>query len=414
MTRTLFTNIGQLVTNDPSLSATRGDAGDRSAIRLGLIEDAAFVVDEGLITWVGTTAAAEVSGGHDIDAVVDCGGRAVIPGFVDSHSHLVFAGDRAGEFESRMAGMPYSAGGIRSTVAATRAASDDQLTKLVSARVDEMLAQGTTTVEIKSGYHLNIEGEPLACSVARGFTDEVTFLGAHVVPAEFGGTGADEQSNGTREEYLDLVCGDMLREAAQHAKWIDVFCDDGAFTVAEARRVLEAGIAAGLQPRLHAAQLAPNPEAIAMGVEVGCASIDHGTYLTDADVAVLTGSETVVTLLPGVEFSTRQPYPDARRLIDAGITVAISTDCNPGSSYTSSMAFCVAVAVRDMRMTVAEALWAATAGGAAALRRTDIGRLSVGARADIVELDAPSYVHLAYRPGVPLTRRVWKNGVGTI
>lgn len=412
MTRTLFTNIGQLVTNDPLLGVTRGAAGGRTATRLGLIDDAALVVDKGLITWVGTAAAAEVSGGHDIDVLVDCGGRAVIPGFVDSHSHLVFAGDRAGEFESRMAGRSYSAGGIRSTVAATRAANDDQLTKLVSARVDEMLAQGTTTVEIKSGYHLNVEGESLACSVAHAFTDEVTFLGAHVVPPEFGGTGPDKNATGTRAEYLDLVCGDMLREAAVHAKWIDVFCDDGAFTVAEARRVLEAGIAAGLQPRLHAAQLAANPDAIAMGVELGCASIDHCTFLTDADVAVLAGSSTVVTLLPGVEFSTRQPYPDARRLIDAGITVAISTDCNPGSSYTSSMAFCVAVAVRDMRMSVAEALWAATAGGAAALRRTDIGRLRVGSRADIVELDAPSYVHLAYRPGVPLTRRVWKNGVG--
>ena len=411
MTRTLFTNIGQLVTNEPALGSTRGVAGDRSAIALGIIDDAAFVVDDGVVSWVGTAAAAEVSGGHDIDSVVDCGARAVIPGFVDSHSHLVFDGDRAGEFEARMSGTPYSAGGIRSTVAATREASRARLEKLVADRVSEMLTQGTTTIEIKSGYHLDAQGEPLACSVASSVTEDVTFLGAHVVPAEYGGKGADDSAIGTRSDYLDLVCGDMLRDAAPHAKWIDVFCDEGAFTVTEARRVLEAGIEAGLQPRLHAAQLGPNSDAIAMGVELGCASIDHCTFLTDDDIAVLAGSTTVVTLLPGVEFSTRQPYPDARRLIDAGVTVAISTDCNPGSSYTSSMAFCVAVAVREMNMTVAEALLAATAGGAVALRRNDVGRLRVGSRADIVELDAPSYVHLAYRPGVPLTRRVWKNGV---
>ena len=408
MTRTLFTNIGQLVTNDPRL----GTYTDRRTEQLGLIHDAALVVDGDNITWVGTEAAAEVSGGHDIDRVVDCGGRAVIPGFVDSHSHLVFAGDRAGEFEARMSGTPYSAGGIRSTVAATRGASETELRGLIEKRSREMLAQGTTTFETKSGYHLNLEGEPLACRLAREVTDDVTFLGAHVVPAEYGGRGyEDVHQLGTREDYVDLVCGPMLDAAAAHATWVDVFCDEGAFTVAEARRVLEAGMRVGLVPRLHAAQLAPNPAAIALGVELECASIDHCTYLTDDDVALLATSSTVVTLLPGVEFSTRQPYPDARRLIDAGITVALSTDCNPGSSYTSSMAFCVAVAVRDMGMTPAEALWSATAGGAQALRRSDVGRLTVGARADIVELDAPTFVHLAYRPGVPLTRRVWRNGV---
>lgn len=408
MTRTLFTNIGQLVTNDPR----HHTSGGRATEKLGLIDDAALVVDDDTITWVGTARAAEVSGGHDIDKVVDCGGRAVIPGFVDSHSHLVFAGDRASEFEARMSGAPYSAGGIRSTVAATRGASEGELATLLAVRAAELLSQGTTTFETKSGYHLDVDGEPLACRLAHAVTDEVTFLGAHVVPAEYGGRGHDDVVVlGTRDDYLDLVCGPMLEAASAHARWVDVFCDEGAFTVAEARRVLEAGMRAGLVPRLHAAQLEPNSEAIALGVELGCASIDHCTYLTDDDVALLAGSTTVVTLLPGVEFSTRQPYPDARRLIDAGVTVALSTDCNPGSSYTSSMAFCVSVAVRDMGMTVPEAVWAATAGGAAALRRTDVGRLVVGARADLVELDAPSYVHLAYRPGVPLTRRVWKNGV---
>ena len=410
MTRTLFTNIGQLVTNDSSQRA--GDQADTTTQRLGLITDAAFVVDGHHITWVGTSAAAEVSGGHDIDTVVDCEGRAVIPGFVDSHSHLVFAGDRANEFESRMAGLPYTAGGIGVTVANTRDTPREELEALVRRRHAEMLRQGTTTVEVKSGYHLTVDGENLACEIASGVTPEVTFLGAHVVPPEYGGKGSHAVAQvGTREDYVNLVCGEMLERAKAHARWVDVFCDDGAFTVAESRRVLEAGIAVGLLPRLHAAQLAPNSPAIAMGVSLGCASIDHCTYLTDDDVALLAESSTVVTLLPGVDFSTRQPYPDARRLLDAGITVALSTDCNPGSSYTSSMAFCIAIAVRDMNMTVAEAVWASTAGGAAALRRADIGRISVGARADIVELEASSYVHLAYRPGVPLTRRVWMNGV---
>ncbi|MFZ4078534.1 MAG: imidazolonepropionase [Microbacteriaceae bacterium] len=401
MTRTLFTNIGQLVTND-----------EQARDPLGLIADAAIVIDNERVTWVGSAAAAEVSGGHDIDHVVDCGGRAVIPGFVDAHSHLVFAGDRATEFEARMSGTPYSAGGIRSTVRATRSASEGQLVDLLEHRAHELLRQGTTTFETKSGYHLDVAGEPLACKIARGVTDEVTFLGAHVIPAEYGGRGHEEaRVIGTREDYVDLVCGAMLEASAPHARWIDVFCDEGAFTVAEAQRVLEAGMRAGLVPRLHAAQFAPNSAAIALGVQLGCASIDHCTYLTDDDVTLLALSSTVVTLLPGVEFSTRSPYPDARRLIDAGVTVAISTDCNPGSSYTSSMAFCVSLAVREMGMTTAEALWSATAGGARALLRTDVGRLVVGARADLVELDAPSYVHLAYRPGVPLTRRVWKNGV---
>ncbi len=408
MSRTLFTNIGLLVTNDSRHHAS----GSRAAERLGLIEDAALVVEGERIIWVGTAHAAEVSGGHDIDAVIDCGGRAMIPGFVDSHSHLVFAGDRAAEFEARMAGVPYTAGGIRSTVTATRGASESELTRLLADRAAELLAQGTTTFETKSGYHLDLLGEPLACQLAKEITDEVTFLGAHVVPSEYGGRGHESVAVlGTREDYLDLVCGPMLEAAAPNARWIDVFCDDGAFTVAEARRVLEAGMRLGLAPRLHAAQLAPNSEAIAMGVQLGCASIDHCTYLTDDDVALLASSSTVVTLLPGVEFSTRSPYPDARRLIDSGVTVAISTDCNPGSSFTSSMALCISLAVREMGMTVPEAIWAATAGGALALRRDDVGAVVVGARADLIELDAPSYVHLAYRPGVPLTRRVWKNGV---
>jgi imidazolonepropionase len=384
--RTLITNIGELTTN-----TSRG-----SATPHGVVHDAAVLLDHGLIAWVGAADEAP-----DADDNVDAAGRAVIPGFVDSHSHLVFGGDRAAEFEARMAGQKYAAGGIRSTVAATRAATDDELRARLRGLLDEMHAQGTTTVEIKSGYGLDVETEERLVRLAAEVTSEVTFLGAHVVPAEY----VDDPDG-----YVDLVTGPMLEACAPHAKWIDVFCETGAFTAEQSRRVLEAGISRGLAPRLHASQLGPGT-GVLLAVELGAASIDHGTYLTEADIEALAGSDTVLTLLPGVEFSTRQPYPDARRLIDAGITVALACDTNPGSSFTSSMAFCIAVAVRDMGMTPAEAVWAATAGGARALRRDDIGVIAPGRRADLVLLKAPTRVHLAYRPGVPLVERVWKDGV---
>ncbi|MCE4026539.1 imidazolonepropionase [Microbacterium sp. Au-Mic1] len=383
--RILITNIGELTTN-----VAEGDD------VCGTLHDVAVLVEGERVAWVGPAADAP-----DADEIVDAAGRAVIPGFVDSHSHLVFGGDRAAEFEARMQGQKYAAGGIRSTVAATRAATDDELRARLRGFLDEMLAQGTTTVEIKSGYGLDVATEERLVRLAAEVTPEVTFLGAHVVPAEYADRG---------DEYVDLVTGEMLDACAPHAKWIDVFCETGAFTVPQSRRVLEAGIARGLQPRVHASQLGPG-EGVQLAVELGAASIDHGTYLTDDDVTALAASDTVLTLLPGVEFSTRQPYPDARRLIDAGVTVAIACDTNPGSSFTSSMPFCIAVAVRDMRMTVAEAIHAATAGGAAALRRDDIGRIAPGMRADLVLLKSPSRVHLAYRPGVPLVETVWKDGV---
>ncbi|MEO5535518.1 MAG: imidazolonepropionase, partial [Pseudolysinimonas sp.] len=317
-----------------------------------------------------------------------------IPGFVDSHGHLMFAGDRADEFEARMAGETYEAGGIRRTVRLTREASDAALLANAQRLIAEARRQGTTTMEIKSGYGLTVSDEERALNVAATLTDEVTYLGAHVVPEGIG-----------RDDYVDLVCGEMLEACAPHAKWIDVFCETGAFTVEESRRILEAGAAAGLGLRMHAAQLGES-DGVRLAVELGAASVDHCTYLTDADVDALAGSTTVATLLPGVEFSTRQPYPDARRLLDAGVTVALACDCNPGSSYTTSMAFCIAMAVRDMGLTPAEAVRAATLGGAAALRRDDIGHLRTGARADLVVLDAPTYVHLAYRPGVPLVHQV--------
>lgn len=388
MTTILITGIGELTTN----VAAEGDPS-------GTLRDAAVLIDGERIVWVGPSAGAPAA-----DEVVDARGRAVIPGFVDSHSHLVFGGDRAAEFEARMAGQRYAAGGIRSTVQATRAASDDELRSRLRGFIEELRTQGTTTVEIKSGYGLAVAEEERLVRLAAEVTPEVTFLGAHVVPVEY----ADDP-----DAYVDLVVGPMLDACAPHSRWIDVFCETGAFTVAQSRRILEAGIARGLAPRVHASQLGPG-DGVRMAVELGAASVDHGTYLTDADVAALAASDTVLTLLPGVEFSTRQPYPDARGLLDAGVTVALACDTNPGSSFTSSMAFCIAIAVRDMGMTTAEAVWAATAGGARALRRDDIGRIAPGARADLVLLDAPSRVHLAYRPGVPLVQRVWKDGTAVV
>ncbi len=387
MTTTLLDNIGQLVTCDPSV-------GDGSP--LGLLADAAIVVAEGRVVWLGPVRSAPAADVH-----VDLGGRTVVPGFVDSHAHLVFAGDRAGEFAARMSGAAYTAGGIASTVRDTRAASDDELEAGAARLVREMLASGTTTVEIKSGYGLTVQDEARSLAVARRLTPETTYLGAHVVPAEYASD---------RDAYVRLVAGDMLDACAPYARWVDVFCDRGAFDADEARTVIVAGTARGLLPRLHGNQLEAGP-GVQLAVELGAASVDHCTHLVDADVDALAGSSTVATLLPGAEFSTRAAYPDARRLIDAGVTVAIATDCNPGSSYTSNLPFCLAVAVRDMRMTPAEALWAATAGGAAALLRDDIGVLRPGARADLAVIDAPSYVHLAYRPGVPLVCATWKDGV---
>ena len=385
MTSCAVTGIGLLVTNDPA----RADG------PLGEITNATVVVERGAIAWVGPAAAAPPA-----DLRVDAGGGCVLPGFVDSHAHLVFAGDRAAEFAARMAGTPYSAGGIATTVAATRAAPDELLAAGIARLVAEMACGGTTTVEIKSGYGLTVADEVRGLALARAFTKETTFLGAHVVPLEYAGR---------TDDYVALVAGDMLDACAPYARWVDVFCDRGAFDADQARTVLEAGMAQGLAPRLHANQLAPGP-GVRLGVELGAASVDHCTHLVDADVAALAGSATVATLLPGAEFSTRSPYPDARRLLDAGVTVALATDCNPGSSYTSSMAFCIALAVREMRMTPAEAVWSATAGGAAALRRGDIGVVRVGARADLVVLRAPSYVHLAYRPGVDLVASVFRAG----
>ncbi|MFJ5096982.1 imidazolonepropionase [Streptomyces sp. NPDC088557] len=383
---TAIVNIASLVTNDPSL-------GDGSP--LGLIQDAAVVIEGDRVVWVGGSSKAPAT-----DNRIDAGGRAVLPGFVDSHSHLVFAGDRTAEFNARMSGQAYRAGGIRTTVAATRAASDADLERNLTRYLDEALRQGTTTFETKSGYGLTVEDEARSLRIAAAHTDEVTYLGAHIVSPDH----ADDPA-----AYVELVTGEMLDACAPYARWIDVFCEKGAFDGDQARAILTAGRAKGLHPRVHANQLSYGP-GVQLAVELDAASADHCTHLTDADVDALASGGTVATLLPGAEFSTRARWPDARRLLDAGVTVALSTDCNPGSSFTSSVPFCVALAVRDMGMTPDEAVWSATAGGAAALRRTDIGRLTPGARADLTVLDAPSPVHLAYRPGVPLVTQVWRAG----
>jgi imidazolonepropionase len=380
---TVVTGIAELVTCDES-----------TPDGLGILRGAAVVVEDGHVAWLGPASGAPMT-----DHQVDVGGRAVLPGFVDSHSHLVFAGDRGDEFAARMAGTPYDGGGIGASVAATRGATDDELRGLVAVRVAEMRAQGTTTVEIKSGYGLTVEDEVRALRIAQEFTSETTFLGAHVVPREY----AED-----RATYLELVTGPMLAAAAPHARWVDVFCEPHsahAFTEPEARTVLLAGREAGLELRVHGNQLGHGP-GVQLAVELGAASVDHCTYLSAADVDALAGAAdtTVATLLPGVEFSTRSPYPDAAALLRAGVSIALATDCNPGTCYSSSMPFVIALAVREMGLTPGEAVLAATVGSAKSLRRGDIGRLVVGARADLTVLDAPSHVHLSYRAGVPIAR----------
>jgi imidazolonepropionase len=375
VTTTVLDHIGLLVTNDPTLGEGP----------LGLVRDAAILMEDGRVVAVAGSGVAA-------DERIDVGGRCVIPGFVDSHTHLVFAGDRSEELAARMAGAPYEAGGIRASVDDTRAAGDEALLAAARARQAEAVRAGITTLEVKSGYGLTASDEARCLRIAEVLTSHTTFLGAHVVPAEY---------DGRTDDYIDLVCGEMLRAAVPHARWIDAFCERGAFDADQCRAVLTAGRDAGLGMRLHANQLGPGP-GVQLAVELGCASADHCTHLSDADVGALAAGTTVATFLPATDFSTRQPYPDARRVIDAGARVALATNCNPGTSYTTSMSFCIALAVRDMGMTVDEAVGAATMGGAAALQLDDVGRLSAGARADALVLDAPSYAYLVYRPGVAL------------
>ena len=413
----LIDSIGELSTqhlSDEASPAGRAPGGDRA----GVIRDAAVVLDGERIAWVGPSSSAPAA-----DERFDAAGRAALPGWVDSHSHLVFAGDRTAEFEARMAGQAYAAGGIGVTTAATRAASDGELRRLLAARVAEAAAGGTTYLETKTGYGLDVEHERRSAALAAEFADEATYLGAHLVPA-----GADA------EEYTDLVCGPMLEAVRPHVRWADVFCETGAFTEEQSRRVLAACRDAGLGLRVHGNQLGPGP-GVRLAAEVGAASVDHVNFLDDADVEALAGTwaawagpsspasaetaGTVATVLPACDLSTRAPLAPARRLLDAGVQIAIASNCNPGTSYTSSVAFCVTTAVLQMGLSVQEAVRAATFGGALALRRhvgedadgkRAVGSIAVGHRADLQLLDAPSATHLAYRPGMPLTYAVWRAG----
>ncbi len=378
MFTTVLRHVGELTTNDPTL----GDQGP-----MGRLFDAAMVVDHERVLWVGPDAKAPAA-----DDSLDLEGAAVIPGFVDSHTHLVFAGERSDEFEARMAGVRYDGGGIARTVRSTREASTAKLESLTRARRAELFASGVTTVEIKSGYDLSVEGEARLLEIAGVFSDEVTFLGAHVVAPEYAHR---------RDDYVDLVCGAMLERCAPLARWADVFCEDGAFSVDESLAILSAASEAGLGLRVHGNQLG-HSGGVALAVELDAASVDHCAFLSDDDVYQLAASNTVATLLPGAEFSTRATYPDAARLVREGVTIALATDCNPGTSYLTNMGVVIALAVREMGLSCDEALRAATWGGARALRRSDVGHLGVGARADYVVLNAPRAAHLAYRVGTPL------------
>lgn len=382
MTATVITGIAELTTNEPEL---------------GRLTDAAVVIEGERVVWVGRAADEPPS-----DERVDAGGRAVLPGWVDSHTHLVFAGDRTAEFEARMAGQAYSAGGINVTVEATRSASDEALAANVRRLAGEAVRQGTTYLETKTGYGLTVEQEARSARIAAEVVDEVTFLGAHVVPA-----------GETAESYVDSVCGPMLDAVVPYVRWVDVFCETGAFDEEQSERVLTAARDRGLGLRVHGNQLGEGP-GVQLAVRLGAASVDHCAYLSDEDVEALAASDTVATVLPACDLSTRQPLAPARRLLDAAATVAIASNANPGSSYTTSMAFCVATAVLQMGLSVEEAVWAATRGGARALRADTgdgaVGVVRPGARADLHVLDAPSATHLAYRPGVPLTWAVWRRG----
>ena len=373
----LLTNIGTLVTWD-----------DEQPVQSG----AALVVEDGRVAWTGPAADSPAC-----DAVLDVADGCVLPGFVDSHTHLVFAGDRTAEYEVRLAGRPYEAGGIRTTVAATRAASTAELEARTAHLVGEAMRSGTTTIEVKSGYGLTVEDERRCLDVAAAVTQHRTFLGAHVVPDDV-----------PPPDYVELVRGPMLAAVAEVATAIDAFCEVGAFDVDQCREVLLAGQKQGLGVHLHANQIGPGP-GVQLAAELGALSADHCTHLTDDDVAALRDAGVVAVLVPAAEFSTRSAYAPARRLLDAGVTVALATDCNPGTSFTTSMPFVIALACRELGMTPMEAVHAATVGGAAALA-DDAGHLRVGAMADLVVLEAPSPTWLAYRPGVDLVRNVLRGG----
>lgn len=393
-----WTPTGSLLLRDISALVTVDEEMGDGA--LGIVADGAVLIEDDRIVWVGAASEAP-----DADDALDLGGRTVLPGWVDSHSHLVFAGDRSEEFRARMAGAEYSAGGIATTVAATRAASTDELVDGVRRHLAEMARGGTTCVETKSGYGLTQVDEVRSVQAARlAGVDAITFLGTHAVPEEFAEAP---------DEYLDLVCGSMMEAVSQYVQFVDVFCEEGAFDDAQARRVLAAGERHGLGLKVHGNQLGPG-SGVQLAASTGAVSVDHCTHLDAADIDVLAASTTVATLLPITDLSTRQPPAPGRRLLDAGVSVALASNCNPGSGYSSSMNLAVALGVLQCGMTVEEAIRAGTTGGAKALARDDVGMIAVGRRADLHVINAPGPEYLAYRVGVPLTSAVWRQGVRVV
>lgn len=380
MSSLLIGNIGQLITNSDK--------------ELGILDKAALVVENQKVVWVGSSEAAP-----DADNYLDAENGVVTPGFVDSHTHAIFAGDRSRDYVARMSGNKYATGGIKTTVAATRSATDAELKLNLERILQYSKSNGTTTIEIKSGYGLDIETEVKILKIAKEYTSETTFLGAHVIPNEY---------SKDRREYVNLVKGEMLDAVLPYAKWIDVFCDTGAFTVDEAREILKSGMVKGLKGRIHGNQLG-DTGGVELALELGLASVDHASHISDASIEALANSEVVTTFLPGAEFFTKSAYPNAKKLLDLGATVALATDCNPGSSFISSMPVVMAMAIRDMGFTPAQAMAAATLGGAKALKRTDIGHLSAGASADLIIWQAPTYEHIPYRMG-EINKKVLANG----
>ena len=398
MSDLLVFNIGQLVTNDPAHGGVPG-----------AVANAGVAIVDGLVEWVG--ADDDVPDRYRDLPRLDAGEAAVLPGFVDPHTHLVFAGDRSEEFDRRLRGESYEqilegGGGILSTVAETRAASEHQLFDKAAARVWRMMSNGTTTVEVKSGYGLDTETEVRMLRVANRLDEMLpmdvvpTFLGAHVLPLE---------SRADRDAYVELVCGSMLDACAPLARFCDVFCDDAAFSVDEARRILEAAQSRGLDVRIHADQLG-RVGAAALAADLSAVSADHLDYSTTEDLALMRSAGTAAVLLPPVSFSMRLPYPDGRVIWDSGVSVALATDCNPGTANVESMPFVIALAVLNMGLTADEAVWAATLGGARALGLDDRGHLVPGAIGDLVVLDAPTHLHIAYRPAADIVAAVVKRG----
>lgn len=385
-------------------------SGPATAADLGAIAAAAVAARDGRVVWVG--AEADVAAALDVpdDAlVVDVEGAAVLPGLVDAHTHVVWAGERAAEYGMRLAGATYlevqeAGGGINSTVRATRAASQAELAALASRRLDSFLRHGTTTLEMKTGYGLTLEDERkqlAAGKVAHPANRVHTVLAAHLTPEEY---------SGRDDEYIDLVCDEILPALAGQAEFADVFCDEGAFTVEQSRRVLEAGRALGFRLKIHAEELA-HTGGTALAAELGAVSADHLIHITGEDIAALRASGTVAVLLPGTSYTLHTTYAPARELLDAGVTIALATDFNPGSCYCENLQLMISFACQEQRLTPAEALRAATLGGAAALGlQNEVGSIEVGKRCDLVVLDAASHEELPYHHGVNLVTGVVAGG----